>query len=469
MSSGLRPSFVHSLRFRLAAAYAGAFAVSLGLVLLFLFSLLHVVAGREADAGLVAEARRMLDLAARRKARIMQAEINRYAAAHGEDAVQIHLRFPGGETVVSSRAAWSPEADIDSGAPGVPVFAAGRAPDGEIIRSVALADSQGRSVVIRRPLTGLRREMRAAASSLFAAFLASLAIGSVVAYRLTQHALARIERVRSAAEAIAHGDYTRRVPLTARADELTALTRTFNLMIGKVESAMHELRLATDSLAHDFRTPLTRMRAAAELVLTSDESAKAPESALSLVVDECDRLERMSRTLLQIVHMDSGAYVAPQMPVDMEETVRDTIDLFAPSFDDRGITLRAVAPDSPLCVRGDRPLIERILANLLDNALKFTPAGGCVTVAAARRNDRAQLTVADTGSGIDPADLPHIFDRHYRGRHNPSASGFGLGLSFVQAAARTLGGDVRVESTPGSGSTFFVHLPLFSPPAPVGR
>lgn len=460
-----RHSLFRSIRFRLAMSYGAVFALCLLLVFLLLSFLLRRAALRHTDAFVVSEARRMLDLAARRKVRILESEINRFARHHGADTVSLILWFRGGEVLVSPDGAVRFDAARPPAAlpPGRAVFNNGISLKGRRIRMVTLTSEEGHTLCLCRSLEDFDRDLRVSGWVLFAAFASSLCIGTVLASLLTGRLVRRIEQVRMAAEVIARGDLTRRVPLTGDSDEVAALAGTFNRMIEKIESTLDELRLVTDSMAHDLRTPLTRMRGVAERALTPGVPVVEQEEALSSVVEECDRLDRMSATLLQIARMDAGVYVPAVDGLDFREIVSGAVELFSPAYEDKGVVLEVCTLPEKLCVKGDRPLLERVLANLLDNALKFTPPGGRVSVRAEAGNGSVQLTVTDTGIGIEETALPRVFDRFYRSDGSRSMPGSGLGLSFVRSAVRSQGGDVRIDSRPGMGTTLTVSFPQSSP------
>lgn len=463
MCSERRNSILSSLRFRLTMAYAAAFGVGLALVFALFAALLQRSAAWQAEAMMESEARRLLDLAGRRKARILQAELERVAQHHGPGNIHVVLYSPAGDALAASDgSAWQalPAAPPRPPAPGVPRFSAAAAA-GRHIRTVVLSSADGHSIRLSRSLEGFERQLRLSGPVLLTGFAASLLLGTALAYLLTRHAMLRVDRVRRTAAAIAEGDLARRVPAEEERDEVAALADTFNRMIDKLEAAFEELRAVTDGMAHDVRTPLTRMRGAAEAALVAGGVAPQPAEALALVVEECDRLERMSSTLLQIVRMDAGAYAPSLQTLDLGALLREAAELLGPALEDKGLEARADAIEGGLLVRGDRPLLERMLANLLDNAAKFTPAGGRITVASRKVSpNHAELTVSDTGIGIDEQDLSHVFDRFYRSDRSRSAAGWGLGLSFVQAAVRLHGGTISVASRPGQGTTFTLRLPL---------
>jgi signal transduction histidine kinase len=214
----------------------------------------------------------------------------------------------------------------------------------------------------------------------------------------------------------------------------------------------------TDNIAHDLKSPITRIRGQAELALTGGGGREDYENMAGSAVEECDRLLEMIDTMLFISRTEAGVTQPRLQALDLAAVVRDAGRLFQALADEKRIRLTCHAPE-PLTLSGDTRLLQRMLANLLDNAIKYTPSEGAVRVSA-RRDPAAGcvIEVADTGPGISPADLPHIFDRFYRGDPSRSETGAGLGLSFARAVARAHGGDVTAASK-GEGGIFTVTLP----------
>jgi len=197
----------------------------------------------------------------------------------------------------------------------------------------------------------------------------------------------------------------------------------------------------------------------AEVTLTTGKEIGEYEAMAAGTVEECDRLIGMINTMLMITKAESGLHRLDEQEVDLTRLVRDACELLEPVAEDKGLSLACETPEAfPLV--GDPPMIQRILANLLDNAIKYTPSGGAVKVSLSEKDGReALVTVHDTGIGIPADDLPHIFERFYRCDHSRSQPGTGLGLSLARALANAHQGDITVTSTSGQGSTFTLTLP----------
>ena len=197
----------------------------------------------------------------------------------------------------------------------------------------------------------------------------------------------------------------------------------------------------------------------AEVTLTTGKAIGEYEHLAASTVEECDRLLDMINTMLMITKAESGLDKLNEEAIDLARLVHDACELLEPVAEDRGLSLACDTPDTCDLV-GDRRMIQRILSNLLDNALKYTPSGGAVKVSLFEKDEReVVLAVQDTGIGIPAGDLPHVFERFYRCDQSRSEPGTGLGLSLARAFARAHQGDIAVASTPGQGSTFTLILP----------
>ena len=250
-----------------------------------------------------------------------------------------------------------------------------------------------------------------------------------------------------------------RVPLAGTGDAIDELTGLFNAMLDKIEGLVTAMRGALDNVSHDLRTPLARLRASAEMALGAETSDVEPyRDALVDCVEESDRVLVMLNTLMDISEAESGAMQLQRERVRLVDVVARAIDLYRDAAEAKGVTLVAGAAGD-VEVGADRTRLEQVVANLIDNAVKYTPSGGRVEVDVGRADGRALLCVRDTGVGIRADELPHIWDRLFRGDASRSERGLGLGLSLVKAVVQAHGGSVDVVTEPRAGSTFTVTLP----------
>jgi signal transduction histidine kinase len=265
--------------------------------------------------------------------------------------------------------------------------------------------------------------------------------------------------VTRAAVDISNGALDRRVPVTRHDDEIDRLARSFNTMVGHTQVLIEQMREITENIAHDLRSPITRMRGLAEMALTGRSADETTASMAGLIIEECDRLLELINTMLDISEAEAGLAKLDMETTDLTALVDDLMDLFLLSAEEKHIELRTIGTGGPVLITCDRRRLQRVFANLLDNALKYTPAGGRVTISLADTSGGATVTVEDTGPGIPDEDLPHIFERFYRGEKSRSTPGSGLGLSLVRALVMIHGGSVSVASTLHQGSRFTVTLP----------
>jgi signal transduction histidine kinase len=310
---------------------------------------------------------------------------------------------------------------------------------------------------------GKSTELRDEVLSRFRAALGLVAL-SIVLIALTggalatQSALRPIRRLIAAVQRIVTtGRTDERVPLGETHDAIGELTTLFNAMLDRIEGLVTGMRGALDNVSHDLRTPMTHLRGSAELALAGPADIDRYREALADCVEEADRVLVMLTTLMDISEAESGAIELHREMVPLSEIVARAVDLYRDTAEAKGVTLESQVDDR-VVVSIDRLRLEQVAANLLDNAIKYTPSGGRVDISVGREANRAVLRVRDTGIGIPPAELPRIWERLFRGDQSRTERGIGLGLSLVKAVVEAHGGTVTVDSTPGVGSTFTVNL-----------
>jgi signal transduction histidine kinase len=276
---------------------------------------------------------------------------------------------------------------------------------------------------------------------------------------LTRSALQPLHRLLDTVRGIAQtGQLHARVPVKPGGDLVDELGRVFNQMIERIDALVAGMRGALDAVAHDLRTPVARLRARAESALRSSASEAEARDALAACIEEADRVAALLATLMDISEAETGTMRLSLEPVPVDGLLRDMVELYEDAAEERGVRLSASAGQD-LLVRADPQRLRQVLANLVDNAIKYTPAGGEVAVSGARAGDEVAIHVRDTGVGIAPEDLPYVWERLYRGGGQGREPGLGLGLSLVKAIVEAHHGRAEVESAPGRGSTFTVRLP----------
>ncbi len=290
--------------------------------------------------------------------------------------------------------------------------------------------------------------VRALAISLI--FFAALA--AVGALFVARNVLRRIDDINTSAHGIMKGDLTGQLPVSGSGDELDRLAESLNAMLKRIGLLMQGLREVSDNIAHDLRTPLTRLRNHAEAALAFGDDAATYRAALEKTIEESDSLIKVFNALLLIARAEAGAGVEGQSSFELGEAARAVAELYEPIAEEEGVAL-TVSVDGPLHVRGNRELIGQTIANLIDNALKYGAhtegAGGAVqpeiVVAARRVGNTVELTIADRGPGVSPRDRERVLGRFVRLEGSRSRPGSGLGLSLAAAVARMHGGRVELE------------------------
>jgi heavy metal sensor kinase len=286
-----------------------------------------------------------------------------------------------------------------------------------------------------------------------------LVISGLLGWFLAGRALEPVNSVADAAQRITHSNLDVQIQSRETGDELDRLIEAFNHMMTRLNHSFEQIRQFSTDVSHELRTPLTVVRGQLEVALFTAQTVEQYREAMADALEGVERLSNIVRALLMLSQAESGQLVLQKNEMDLSALVRDLVDQHQIPAEAEGVRLSADLPDAcPL--NADRIQIERLVSNLLGNAIKYTPAGGQVKVSLVPRFDTVKLIVEDTGVGISPSHLPHIFDRFYRVPSADPEKGLGLGLSFVAWIAKAHGGAVTVESTLKEGTRFIVTLPV---------
>jgi signal transduction histidine kinase len=296
--------------------------------------------------------------------------------------------------------------------------------------------------------------------NLFSILIISLIIVSaVIGWFLAKRALIDMAEVTETAEEISKGSYDRRVQIKGRFKEIERLGATFNRMLDRIQSLLKSMKEINDNIAHDLRSPLARIRGIAEMSLLKEKSIDAYQDMAASTMEECDILIDMINTMLDITEVEAGVNEVKTEEFELVALILEACELFRPIAEEKKIDLKTNLPES-LTLKNDRKKMQRIMTNILENAIKYTPEDGMVSISAAAQDGEVRIDFKDTGMGISENDLPHIFERFYRCDRSRSQGGVGLGLSLVKAYIESMNGTIRVWSTINQGSLFALKFAL---------
>ncbi len=455
-----------SLAFRLTLWYAVVFVVSAAIVFVLFYMSIRAMIYQRMDEELLNKSKEFASIYVLQGGDMLRRTVMLHAQSTGEREMFYRLFYPSGIVFSSSNMVYWKHVGIDRGAVNAVLSRRNHlfmTHDVEGLQHAArIIYYRIDAAIILQMGYAMRAEVRLlqAFKRLFVLIMSGLLIVSTgIGWFMARRALSGVETVTRTAQQISEVDLDARVPIQRRHNEIDRLADTFNQMLDRIQILVTGIRQMNDNIAHDLRSPITRIRGLAEVTLTSPQNMDDYQQMAASTIEECDRLLDMINTMLTISRTERE--IAPEEchPISLGELILDACELFQPLAEDKNIELTCRNRSDGL-VMGNRAMLQRLVANLIDNAVKYTNDGGKVEVSLRRREGgRLFLQVADTGIGIEPEDLSRIFDRFFRGDHSRSQEGAGLGLSLARAIARAHGGDIRVESTTGSGSTFTVEFP----------
>ncbi len=301
----------------------------------------------------------------------------------------------------------------------------------------------------------MRHFERVSAAAAMPMLLAAAAGGAFFASRTLRPVR---ELSNAARNIIATGRTDARLQSTSTAGELRDLIATFNEMLARIDALIQTLKGTLDNVAHDLRTPISRLRGIAEWTLQKESDPHALRDALADCVEESERVATLLNTIMDITEVEAGAMKLELRPVSLSGLAADIVELYQHVAEEKGVSLTA-RTSSELTVLADANRLRQAIANLVDNAVKYTPSGGGVRVVAGLRRGVPALTVEDTGIGIPKDEQDRVWERLYRSDHSRTERGLGLGLSLVRAIMQAHQGRADLVSAPGSGSTFTLSFP----------
>jgi signal transduction histidine kinase len=281
----------------------------------------------------------------------------------------------------------------------------------------------------------------------------------IAGWIILRQVVGRVTNVTKTALSISSGSLDKRVPITNQGDEIDNLAQAFNGMLSRIEQLVQGLHEVTDNVAHDLKSPLTHIRIMAESLLTNSKEGTDSHQFAQKIIEESDRLIEMINTTLEIRAIDTGIATINSSEFDITELVQQACELFGLLAEEKGVTLKIADNSCPVMLTGDVRLLQRVFANLIDNAIKYTNLGGMVDVQIESDQEQVRIKITDTGIGIDQQSIVRIFERFYRTDQSRNMPGLGLGLSLAETIIKAHGGRINVSSTVGAGSIFTVILP----------
>ncbi len=446
LSAGSRFSLVRSAGVRFAAVYAALLAASAAALALFLWWSTAGLLDRQTEAAIRADAQGLSERLADSGIRGLVATIaDRLAGNVDDDAIYL-LVDPAYKRIAGNLDHW-PQTVVQLGAfYELPMHRAGMQSLAQVQAYILPGGFHlliGRDVEVRSQLRHLLTD--ALLWALLIVF-AMASIGAILVRSLFRNTLARVS---ATAGAIAAGDFTQRVQITGRGDEFDQLAEVLNDMLDRIGRLMEGVRQVSNAIAHDLRTPITRARTRLEDASLHAGTVPELRAAIDRATGDLDGIVAVFQALLRIAEIEAGSRRASFARVDIVPSLAGVAELYEAVAEDRGVTLSADLPDH-LIVFGDAALIQQAVANLVDNAVKFSPLGGTATVSAQARPQGVEIVVTDRGPGIPTEERPKAPQRFYRGESARHTPGSGLGLSLVQAVAQLHGGTLVLEdAAPG--------------------
>lgn len=438
--------WLHSAGFRFAGLYAVLLALSAAALALFLWWATAGLLDRETEAAIQADAQSLVERYALGGLPALVLTIEDRLAQNVEDDSVYLLVDVAGQQIAGNLQHWPQGATRSSTWYELPILRAG-------IRSLALVQGYalpgGLRLLVGRDIR-LRAQLR---SMLTQALLWALLVGLVMATigAAVVRSLFRrtIANVSATATAVSAGDFTQRVKLSGRGDEFDLLAETINDMLNRIGRLMEGVREVSNAIAHDLRTPITRARARLEDAALHATSADELHSAIERATADLDDIVAVFQALLRIAEIEAGSRRSAFASLDLAPLLADVAELYGAVAEEKGVAL-SLRTSAPLMAYGDRELIQQGVANLVDNAVKFSPGGSTVTIAGAATPAGVEIAVTDQGPGIPEADRSRAAERFFRGESARNTPGSGLGLAMVQAVAQLHGGLLRLaDAAPG--------------------
>jgi len=288
-----------------------------------------------------------------------------------------------------------------------------------------------------------------------------LLLTAVLGSLLARGSLRPIKEINLTARRITGTHLEETIPTTGNRDELDDLAHTLNDMITSIRASVRRMQRFSANAAHELRTPLNAMRSRIDVTLEKQREPEEYRRILGEMAEEVELLSNSVHAMMRLAQSEAGLQPEQRVPVDLSSVLEEVVEFFEPLASDAGVQL-SLQPADPVTVPGDPSWLHQLFANLLHNAVKYTPGGGRIDVSITPEEAWVEVIVRDTGVGIDPEQASRVFEPFHRVAERPEAPGVGLGLPLAREIARAHGGEIVLESAPGSGSSFTVKLPTVS-------
>jgi heavy metal sensor kinase len=465
----MRHQFLNTIAFRLTLWFTGIFAICSGVVFVVFYFFASQTIQSQMDQELLDTASKFTAIISRngllgaRELAVVEAQ------AAGEKTTFLRLVYPTGEVFASSHMAYWKGIGVNKQALGNLLHTRH-----DFFETIQIRDSGQKarilySFVAKNAIlqSGIAMDSYSnylsAFKKVFMAVMGFIILFSALSgWLLVRKTLAGVTGITRTANNITGNNLEARVAGTGNKDELDHLATTFNLMLDRIETLVKGIREMSDNIAHDLKSPVTRIRGFAELALTQDDDLEEYRIMASSTIEESDRLLDMINTMLVISKADAGEMDLQLESMDLSEMIKGACELFSPLAEDKNIAF-INSIEKNICVVADIRMLQRAFSNLLDNAIKYTPGNGKICIELSKEtkteNGKVVIQVEDSGIGIPETDVDKIFKRFYRAESSRTTPGTGLGLSLARAIIRQHNGDITVSMPKGSGTVFRITLP----------
>jgi signal transduction histidine kinase len=457
----VRISLSQTTTFRLVVYACLAFMAVGGVVLAFLYWSMLSVIDSQIEGALSREVSDMTAAYAKGGYERLRRTVADRASPH-QDTMRIYMLIGPGGAATGNLETWPEGAPQPGQTAGIELPHAARMAR---VRTLVFAD--GSRLLVGRALTERTNFQLIVRRSLLSALAANLLLGAAAGTMLALYARRRLGQINATAEEVFEGDLSKRIAVGEGGDEYDHVAQNINAMLDRIQSLVATVRGVTENIAHDLRTPLNRLRGRLEVALMAPRSPEDYQAALKRAISDSETIVDTFNGILKIARIKAGALALPRERVDLAEVAEELADLYQVFAEESGVTVEMRLPprgggEGSVFVLGDPHLISQAAANLLDNAIKYSPPGGKVTVTAVKAGDGVSLTVADNGPGIPAAMRTAILDRFVRLDAAAGKQGFGLGLSLVSAVAEWHGARLELaDNAPG------LRASLLFPAAPA--